>query len=53
MIWFIIGVVVGLVAGILIGSNNPSWFKRNRQALERIAGDALAKAKALALKGKG
>ncbi len=53
MIRLIVGIVIGIVVGILIGSNSPQTFKRNRQALERIAGDALAKAKALALRGKG
>jgi hypothetical protein len=56
-IWIFFGWkwIVVLVWGYvccLIGANSPQTFKRSKAGLERIAQNAAAKAKALALKGK-
>ena len=48
--WFLVfGVFYG---GCLVGANSPQTFKRSKAGLERIANAVLAKAQALAQRGK-
>lgn len=49
--WFLV-LAWGYVC-CLIGANSPQTFKRSRAGLERVAQNALAKAKDLGRKGGG